>query len=407
MSVSRRLVMASASGLGPVVGTTTYFPMRSTDTDPTHADWRANNAGYTFTANDGIRTTAPMTDASSMLRSAILFVDEDVQYWDMSSVTDTRSMFQSARAFNQDIGSWDMSGVTNAATMFFDAESFNRDIGAWDVSSISRMENIFANADVFDQDIGSWDMSSVTNTGNMFKNSVFNQDIGAWDVSSVTRMGSMFQSCTVFNQDIGAWDVSSVSDMDSVFINATAFNQDLSNWCVAGIASEPTDFDTGATAWTLADSRPVWGTCPGKGTTTYFPMRATSSDPTSGTWRGRNPGYTFTANDGIRTTSPMTDAFAMLASASSFNDPDIANWDMSTVTNMGYMFSNTDFNFNQDLGEWDVSSATNMDGMFRDAYSFNQDLSGWCVSNFSSKPNSFDDSASAWTLPRPIWGTCP
>jgi hypothetical protein len=27
--------------------------------------------------------------------------------------------------------------------------------------------------------------------------------------------------------------------------------------------SPPNDFDSGATAWTLTNSRPVWGTCPG------------------------------------------------------------------------------------------------------------------------------------------------
>jgi hypothetical protein len=45
-----------------------------------------------------------------------------------------------------------------------------------------------------------------------------------------------------------------------MFYNAEAFNQDLSDWCVSNITTEPTDFDKGATSWTLA--RPVWGTCP-------------------------------------------------------------------------------------------------------------------------------------------------
>jgi len=50
--------------------------------------------------------------------------------------------------------------------------------------------------------------------------------------------------------------------MHYMFGSATTFNQDLSGWCVALIPSEPGNFDTGATSWTLPDYRPVWGTCP-------------------------------------------------------------------------------------------------------------------------------------------------
>jgi len=45
--------------------------------------------------------------------------------------------------------------------------------------------------------------------------------------------------------------------------------------------------------------------------------------------------------------------------------------------------------------------------MFRDATSFNQDLSNWCVTLIPSTPSNFSVGATSWTLPKPVWGTCP
>ena len=155
-------------------------------------------------------------------------------------------------------------------------------------------------------------------------------------------------------------------------------------------------------------------------------------------------------------TSGITDMSALFAAGNigtqNFNEP-IGSWDVSSVTNMGGMFRDSFFNqsigswdvrnvrnmsamfddsyFNQDISGWDVSSVTNMSMMFRwsvfdqpiegwnvggvtnmdqmffGSFSFNRDLSAWCVSNIPSRPFEFDSSARSWTLPRPIWGTCP
>ncbi len=42
-----------------------------------------------------------------------------------------------------------------------------------------------------------------------------------------------------------------------MFYDAASFNQDLSGWCVEGIRSQPNDFRSGATSWTLP--KPNWG----------------------------------------------------------------------------------------------------------------------------------------------------
>ena len=54
-----------------------------------------------------------------------------------------------------------------------------------------------------------------------------------------------------------------------------------------------------------------------------------------------------------------------------------------------------------------TSGTTDMSSMFLGALSFNEDIGGWCVSNIPGQPQAFAVGASSWTLPYPVWGTCP
>ena len=166
----------------------------------------------------------------------------------------------------------------------------------------------------------------------------------------------------------------------------------------------------------------------------FYPLSNSATDPTSSSWRDNYApiGYTFVPNDGIYADQPITDMSYMFMGLEGAGDPDIGSWDVSTVTTMLRTFNYT-FAFNQDIGSWDVSNVTNMQWMFLEAYGFNQnigswnvsnvtnmsgmfamasefnqDLSSWCVSNILSEPAGFlPGEPSSWTLPTPVWGTCP
>ncbi len=68
-----------------------------------------------------------------------------------------------------------------------------------------------------------------------------------------------------------------------------------------------------------------------------------------------------------------------LFSNTKFNE-DISEWDVSNVTNMSHMFYATTM-FDKPLNNWDVSNVTNMHYMFCSTYVFNQPLNNWDVSN--------------------------
>ena len=94
-------------------------------------------------------------------------------------------------------------------------------------------------------------------------------------------------------------------------------------------------------------------------------------------------------------------------SNSDFNQ-DISSWDVSNVTDMSSMFSFS--SFNQDICSWNVSNVTNMSGMFSGS-SFNQDISSWDVSNVEYMSNMFSNSPfnqdiSSWNVSnvKNMWG---
>ena len=119
-----------------------------------------------------------------------------LENWDVSKVTNMKSMFENCENFNADLSKWDVSGVKNMGFMFFKCKSFNSDLSKWNVSSVEDMKFMFQNCEKFNSDLSKWNVSRVTNMDCMFKDCIhFNCDLSKWDVSNVEYMYSIFDGC--------------------------------------------------------------------------------------------------------------------------------------------------------------------------------------------------------------------
>ncbi len=161
-----------------------------------------------------------------------------------------------------------------------------------------------------------------------------------------------------------------VGDAIGMFEASPKFNQDISNWDI----SKVTDF-----RWFFH----------------YTEGFNNGGKPLGWNGFGENIGEDESVN-----------MYSMFKQARSFNQ-NIGDWDVSRVTDMGYMFGSSSgcpMKFNQDISDWDVSNVIDMSGMFYNSGNFNQDISKWDVSNVEKWKN-FDKNASKnWTSEaKPEW----
>jgi len=94
----------------------------------------------------------------------------------------------------------------------------------------------------------------------------------------------------------------------------------------------------------------------------------------------------------------------MFSACSALNGPaNIGAWDVSTITNMSYMFRNASA-FNQPIGTWNTAAVTNMSGMFFNATAFNQNISTWNTAAVTNMEGMFTF-ASTFNQPIGTWNT--
>jgi hypothetical protein len=201
-----------------------------------------------FNDNLALWDVSNVMNMNFMFSSAVSFSGNGLARWNVSKVTAMHSMFSGVLLFDEDLSFWDTSSVTDLTSMvsasiticvlvaknyrislahvvctciskFDDAELFNRNLSAWNVSSVLTMNSMFAKATSFNGDVSTWDVSRVVDFSAMFRESTkFNGNQSAWNTNHAEYMTYMFDGAKDFHGDgLSSWGTSKVTNMDCMF----------------------------------------------------------------------------------------------------------------------------------------------------------------------------------------------
>jgi surface protein len=333
------------------------------------------------------KSMLPTLDSSSDYFLILLDTDETT-YWNYETDMNWNNSAAKDLSWLLDVTKFKDNKIDTGRYAFYrsDAVSFTA-LPDLDTSNITDMYAMFQQCPNFNQSLDNFDTSNVTGMRYMFDAaSSFNQPLDNFDVSAAIEMQQMFRNATAFNQNLDTWRPTSAQYIHWMFINATSFNGSLEGWEIPNVVS-------------------MYGLFQGASSFNH-PSISNLTIP-AGVTRLDDMFYgasVFNQDVSSWDTTNITTFEYMFRDAPLFNQ-DVSGWNTASVTNMRGMFNGAAA-FDSPL-PWDTTNVTNMDNMFLNATSFNQDLSQWCVSLISTAPPEFATGATAWTLPKPVWGTCP
>jgi surface protein len=347
-----------------------------------------------FNQDIGAWDMSQVTNMASMFRDAIAFNNggsPNINNWNTSNVTTMNSMFYNGGivnqgSFNQPIGNWNTSSVTDMRSMFYYNTAFDQPIGAWDTSNVTDMNAMFY-ITIIDQDLSNWNIGSIppnsqnfnwvkrSNFGIPFSTANYDAMLVAyeaqvppvglvWDIGDATyTLGSAAEAARTSLVNTYGWTITDGGgiavpftitvdttlgdglDQFTIPTTGTGYNYD-----VATSDGQSITGNTGNTTITF----PAAGTydieITGDFPRIYFNNGGDKLKLTdikkwgsigwtnmANAFQGCN-NLTITATDAPNVSSVTSFFFAFHTCSSLSGSFDCASWDLSSVTDIGYMF---------------------------------------------------------------------
>lgn len=325
-------------------------------------------------------------DTSNAINMSYMFANSsssvNITGWNTNEVTDMSYMFNFFYG-SIDISKLDTSSLINVYKMFDSANTDNIILTGLSFPKVTSLSNMFSSSKGTTLDLSSWDISNVTSMYYMFNSATYKKiDLTGWKTTNVTDMGYMFYGFTSYLEEliIPDWDMTNVTSNSSFLYSSFIRNLkfiDLSRSNDATITKITSFLPTrtadtsgtikvpGDTSQEVCDALTAKYWIPEKSEEPEVPV-----DPPAGDIPLYEPGE-FRGNTEITEVVTMvneshTDLSYMFESCTNLTSVNTQDWDVSNVTTVNCMFSNT-YGMpvtSLDFSTWDTGNVTTMDSMF-------------------------------------------
>jgi surface protein len=225
----------------------------------------------------------------------------------------------------------------------------------------------------------------------------------------------LFQKASAFDQNIAAWNVLRVSNLVSAFGSASALSSCNKGaiylaWGTTLRAAYPTWSSMCGASCSLtclvdgniATAATAWVTSPTTAAATYGNIAEWDVSAVSNMYQLFCNKPTFNGNIGAWNVASVTNMAQIFQGATAFNG-NIGSWNVASVSNMLYMF-NSATAFNADIGSWNTASVKDMQHMFHQATAFNANIGAWntafvtTMQEMFCKATTFNQDISKWNV---------
>ncbi len=391
-------------------------------------DWESMEGAFSGCINmDVLATDVP--DLSNVESMAGMFKDcsslegnNTISTWDTGTVTNMSSMFNGAKKFNQDISNWGVSNVLDMSSSFEGADLFNQNLGSWNVAQVTDMSNIFTLSGLSDTNyetiLTSWAQLPSLQSGVQFgaqqnhycdaadirRNLITNHN---WTILD----GGLALNCAINGEMpfLTTWKTdnrgASANNQITIYTDTRWNGYDYTvDWGDGSISTNVQDDIIHTYEIPGVYRVAIYGEFPGMHINNGGDARLRDDDKIlsidqwgDNKWDFLGLAFAGCDNLDLKATdvpdfSKGPSLFGMFADCPSFNGNESMNlWDMASVDNTAYMFSNAS-SFNLSLDSWDMKNVLRINNMFQGASSFNQDLGIWDVSNVINMTEMLDGS---------------
>ncbi|WP_301389864.1 BspA family leucine-rich repeat surface protein [Enterococcus entomosocium] len=323
---------------------------------------------------------------------------------DFTNVTNMFGMFMfTTRLRELDMSTWDVSNVESMDYLFHESNFTTLDLSTWDVSRVRHMHYMFSNTVALNNlDVTGWNTESVISFDRMFQNTgISHLDISSWRNDSFNSKNGMFYNVNRLknltlgegfhltgNMDLpmiqengytGRWirrGSNQVLDYDNVFEDSVAFMNGYGDKSPGRYEWEP--------------NLSLWGTVPWEyhaGTQTIILYGGEAGIVEEAPWKAHGSVETIIVNERVVLPEVSSSLFAQLTDLKKIENAD--SFDTSEIRLMDWMFHNTSSLRELDVSTWDLSNVTSLERMFSNSVVSQLDVSNWELSRVTNMDSVF------------------